>query len=195
MKGEVLQLDGHVLGAEEHLLRNLQVGGGEAQNRLHPGGDHLVDHRLGTASWNRHDDHLNTVPSQKGLKVLDVGDDNPLMVRADLPLVVVEGQFYMETLFLKLLVDDEGGADIPHPNNGNIPGAIYPQDFSDLVFQLPHRITQSPGTEASEKGEVFPDLCRSQLLPFPQLFGANRLVSTLLQVREAAVVEGETMDG
>src|SRR5204863_9239921 len=105
--------------------------------------------------------------------------------------VIVEYRGDAEPLTSEALVVVEGGAQIAESHEGDLPLAVETKDALELRLQTRDVVADAAHTELAEIREVFPDLGRVQAEPLRQLLRRDGLDPVLLELLQAARVDGQ----
>ncbi len=89
-KGQKLELHRHILVPQINILRHAEIDRREIEDRLDAPLDDVIHDILRDRRRHRQHHHLDLGVPKFRLRVADIRNNDPLVVGADLPLVVVE---------------------------------------------------------------------------------------------------------
>src|SRR5262249_19847947 len=99
-----------------------------------------------------------------------------------------------EALPGKALVAEQRRAEVAEADQRDRPLAVESEDLLQLGLEPGHVVADAPHPELAEVGEVLAHLGRVEVEALGQLLGRYRLHSVLLELLQAARVDGETAD-
>src|SRR5262245_17582945 len=194
VEGQILELDRQVDVLETHVLRHLDAARGEVEDRPHPGRDQPVGDSLGGLRGDRDDTDLDRLGLHDARQLGYRLDREPVYRPPDLGGVVVNDGHDPETLARETAVVEERGAEIAEPDQDHPPLAVEPEDALDLGTEVGRVVADPSNAELSEVREILPDLGRVQVKARGKLLRGDRLDAVLLELRQAAEVDGQAPD-
>src|SRR5262245_26422043 len=132
VEAQGLELDREIDVLEPHVPRDLDPARREVQDGLDSGGDQLVDHALGGLGGYRDDGELQVPPLHLAREVAHRENRDAVHGFAPLALIVVEDPEDPEALLGEALVVEERRAEVPEPDERDLPLPIEPQDALEL---------------------------------------------------------------
>ena len=186
---------GEVDRGDTHGVVDIEPARREVEDSGDAGGDQRVGDLLCCSGRNRHDPELDLmIPDQDGQVVHPV-DDSTAEFTTDRAITRVEDRRDVKVLLREALVGEQGTADVSDPDQRGIPGAITPQDLSE-VFVEPGDLVPDPGvTQLPEEGKILSDLGTGQPESRTKLFGTHGASPCGDQRPHLPEIQAEPLDG
>src|SRR5215472_10110986 len=192
VEAERLQLDGEIHALEAHVLGGAEPARREVQDGLDPRGDQRLRHGLGGFRGHGHDGELEVARLRLLRQVSQGEDGHAIGGGPELGGIVVEDGGDPEALTCEAFVVIEGRAEVAEPYEGDLPLPVEPQDALQLRLEPGHEVADAAHAELPEVGEVLPHLGGVQAEALRQLLGRDGLDAVLLELLQAARINGQT---
>ena len=167
------QLQCKVDRAERHLGRNVQDGRSEVKNTADSCLYQNISNFLSGTSRYAYEAEADVLVFYFRLQFINGSDDQAVLLLPYLIRVVIKDDDDSEILFFKTFVVKECSSKVAEADQGDVPGPVNPQNFSQTGNEISDVVADTRMAELPEIGQILTNLCIGQAQGRPQSTGGN----------------------